>query len=181
MYVVEHKELIPNSLASNLYDYGFGIATGNSYEKPKNIWTNLKWHESLTTNSGLVLCIRPSDQIEKQIEDILLEKQILNLEKEKKISETGISINVWGRGSYITAHPDLNYSKAITIYLNKQWNYNDGGIFHWQNFESKEWNSISPTFNKAVINESGIMHGVSPVQSNFRITLQIFVHKKENL
>ena len=178
MEVIEHRQFLPDSLASDLYDYGFSVATGNAVQNPQKIWTNLKWHDSLVANSGLVLCIRPPKEIKNQIENNLIEKNFLDLEKEKRISQTGINVNVWGRGSYITAHPDLSYSKSITIYLNKNWNYNDGGIFHWQNSNNKEWNSVAPTFNKAVINQSGVMHGISPVQSNFRITLQIFIHKK---
>jgi hypothetical protein len=175
--IKEYVGLIPDELAQKFYDYGFSVAMGNHTEPPRSIWTSLKWHPTLVANSGLVMCIRPTEGLEKELEDILIEKGILDLEKDKRITETASVINVWGRGSFITAHPDGNYSKAITIYLNKEWNHDQGGFFNWQDEVTGKWNVVSPTFNKAVINGGGVLHGISPVQSDFRITLQIFVHK----
>jgi Rps23 Pro-64 3,4-dihydroxylase Tpa1-like proline 4-hydroxylase len=175
--IKEYTELIPDELAQRFYDYGFSVAMGNAPEAPRGIWTSLKWHDSLVINSGLVLCVRPTEQLEKELEDVLIERGILDLTTDRRITETATAINVWGRGSFICSHPDGNYSKAVTVYLNKDWNHDKGGFFHWQDDVSGNWNVIAPTFNKAVVNGGGILHGISPVQSDFRITLQVFVHK----
>jgi Rps23 Pro-64 3,4-dihydroxylase Tpa1-like proline 4-hydroxylase len=62
------------------------------------------------------------------------------------------------------------------VYLNETWQYNDGGMFNWLNPENNEWKNIEPTFNKAVVNDSGYSHGITPVKSSSnRITLQVFL------
>jgi len=172
-----YNDVIPDELAQSFYDYGLSVAMGTYQEPPRTIWTSLKWHKSLVVNSGLVLCVRPPEKMEKELEDILIQNGILDLKTDKRITETAAFINIWGRGSFICAHPDGNYSKAITIYLNKDWDHDKGGFFNWQDEKTGKWNVISPGFNKAVVNGGGILHGISPVQSDFRITLQIFVHK----
>lgn len=175
--IQEISNFLPEDLARRFYQYGHGIAMGGVPQPPQSIWTNLNWHNSLTSNSSLVLCVRPPKDMEQEIEDFLVKEGILDFTQHKKITDTGMAINIWGRGSFITAHPDANYSKAVTVYLNEDWIYNHGGIFHWQSPETQSWYSITPSFNKAVINEGGLLHGITPVQSDFRITIQIFVHK----
>ena len=173
--IKEYSDFLPLDMAEELYSYGINVATNRV--SPRAIWTNLNWHESLIDGSSLVLCIRPTEEMEQRVENLLIEKGILDLSTDKRITQTGINVNVWGRGSFITEHTDHNYSKALTVYLNKDWIYNHGGIFHWKNLETGNWSSVSPYFNKAVVNGGGIPHGISPVQSDYRVTLQIFVHK----
>jgi hypothetical protein len=174
--ITKYDKLISDDLANRLYEYGLSIAKGEEIKEPiRHISTNLAWPSPLRIGSGLVLCIRPTEEMEKEIENILVEKGVLDFTIEKPITTTATTVNIWGRGSLITSHPDTGYSKAITVYLNPNWKYNDGGIFHWKDGDS--WNAIAPTFNTAVLVEEGTPHGVSPVQSDFRITLQIFVHK----
>jgi hypothetical protein len=173
--IQEYSDFLPVEIAEELYNYGVSVA--KHHVIPRALWTNLTWHDSLTDGSSLVLCIRPTEELEKKIEDLLLEKGILDLSTDQRITQTGAAINVWGRGSFITEHTDHNYSKAVTVYLNKDWIFNHGGIFHWKSLETGDWYSVSPHFNKAVVNGGGIPHGISPVQSDYRITLQIFVHK----
>lgn len=173
--IKEYVQLIPDELAEKFYDYGLSVAMGN--QMPRGIWSSLKWHPTLVVNSGLVLCVRPTEEMEQELENVLIERGILDLTTDRRITETATAINVWGRGSFICAHPDGNYSKAVTIYLNKSWSHDEGGFFHWQDEVSNEWNVVAPTFNKAVVNGGGVLHGISPVQADFRITLQVFVHK----
>jgi len=145
--IQEYDNLIPEELAQEFYEYGFSVAMGTQPESPRSIWTSLKWHPSLVVNSGLVLCIRPTEKMEKDLEEILIKRGMLNLETDKRITETASIINVWGRGSFICAHPDGNYSKAITIYLNRDWNHDKGGFFNWQDENTGKWNVVAPTFN----------------------------------
>lgn len=173
--IEEYTDFLPTELAEELYSYGMDVVRGTRI--PRGMWTNLNWHSSLTDGSSLVLCIRPTVELEQKIEDYLIKVGILDLSKDKRITETGAAVNIWGRGSFITSHADANYSKAVTVYLNKDWEYNHGGIFHWQNQQTGLWNSVTPFFNKAVVNGEGIPHGISPVQSDCRVSLQVFIHK----
>lgn len=173
--IQEFSDFLPIELAEGLYSHGLDVISGA--KAPRGIWTNLMWDTSLSEQSGLVLCIRPPESIEEEIESLLIRCGVLNLETDERITKTGTSINVWGHGSFIPSHSDGNYSKAVTVYLNKDWKYNDGGIFHWQSIETKDWYSVTPSFNRAVVNGEGIPHGISPVHTKCRITLQIFIHK----
>ena len=43
----------------------------------------------------------------------------------------GIYYYLWGPGSYIPWHSDEVYSSAFSIYMNENWNYEDGGLFQY--------------------------------------------------
>jgi hypothetical protein len=171
----EYTDFLSAQMSEDLYTYAMDVI--ENLVVPREVGTNLTWPKPLRDGSGLVLCIRPSQELEKSVEDDLIEKGILDLSVEQSITKTGIVLNVWGRGSFLPEHTDKSYSKAVTVFLNKEWTLDHGGVFYWKDVQTGNWNMVSPLFNRAVINGEGIPHGVSPVQSDYRITLQIFVHK----
>lgn len=84
---------------------------------------------------------------------------------------------VWQHNSGINLHDDSHVKFAGTIYLNEDWDLNDGGLFIWKDKVTEELNVISPQRNTLVVNNSLEKHlvtTVSPCAKNFRFTIQIF-------
>lgn len=172
----EFKDFLPEDLAKRYYNFGLGVVSGKSGFN--HVWTNQAWHESIVRDSAVVVCIKLPDEFLEELQSILEEKMIFDKNRDLPLmSSKSAMVYVWSKNSYIPSHSDANYSRAVTVYLNESWEYNDGGMFNWFDPESKEWKNIEPRFNRAVVNDSGYLHGITPVKSsNNRITLQVFLN-----
>lgn len=109
---------------------------------------------------------------------------IYNLIRKKCISivgypPKGFLFYYWTAGSYIPWHTDKNYSFVSTVYLNKDWNVYDGGLFQYID-SKKNVNTITPKYNSWVGQYSGLPHSTTITNSNtpIRRTLQIFFENK---
>ncbi|AMO43037.1 hypothetical protein R1080702_023 [Cyanophage S-RIM32] len=84
--------------------------------------------------------------------------------------------------SGIAIHEDKSHFFGATIYLNKVWYTNAGGIFLYETEETKTtgiMNAIVPQKNLMVVNDKHERHLVTPVSFNvpeFRFTMQIWGH-----
>jgi Rps23 Pro-64 3,4-dihydroxylase Tpa1-like proline 4-hydroxylase len=176
-----YDNFLPENLAEELYNLGNNVMFGKHNEKV-HFWTNYRWDQSIIKDSAAVICIQLPEHFLSIIDDILIKKQLLNEELDVTLTKgSSASINVWTKNSYIPTHKDGTHRKAITIYLTKDWNYNDGGLFNWKDKNIKEWYTVTPLFNRAVLNDDNHTHGTTPVTSDrFRITLQIFINKVKN-
>ena len=173
----EVNNFLPVDLAKQYYNFGLDVVTGKS--GLNHVWTNQAWDKSIIKDSAIVVCIKLPDEFLQELQDILQLKSYFDPTVDQPLtSSKSAMIYVWSKNSYIPVHEDVRYSKAITVYLNNSWEYNDGGMFNWFDEKSQEWKNITPTFNKAVINDSGYLHGITPVKSSSnRITLQIFLNR----
>jgi hypothetical protein len=85
---------------------------------------------------------------------------------------------VWMRGSGISRHNDGKHRFGATIYLNRTWNSDYGGIFMWEPEDSGgDVRVACPTFNTMVLNDNRLIHSVTPVSTiapEHRLTLQIW-------
>ena len=181
--MIQYKSFLPKAFAEKLYSLGTNVLYGTTNEK-FNILTNKSWDENLVLNSAPVICINLDGDRLNMVQSILEEKGIYNQDKDYSLSETGSAmVYLWTKGSYIPVHNDGSYSKAATIYLNKEWSYNDGGMFNWYNKDEEKWNAVLPSFNLCLLNDKLQLHGTSPVTSenNVRITLQIFIELKKDI
>jgi len=171
----EFKDFLPIDLAKKYYNFGLDVVSGRS--GLNSVWTNQAWDKGIVEDSSVVVCIRLPDEFLPQLQSILEDKLIFDKNRDMPlISSRSAMVYVWSKDSYIPVHSDGIYSRAITVYLNETWQYNDGGMFNWLDPEKNEWRNIEPTFNKAVVNDSGYSHGITPVKSsNNRITLQVFL------
>ena len=64
---------------------------------------------------------------------------------------------------------DDNGRYGCTIYLNKEWDINWGGIFIW--YDGEELKALNPTYNMMVLNthnEDLMVTTVSPFSDDFR-------------
>jgi hypothetical protein len=83
---------------------------------------------------------------------------------------------VWMTGAGISRHDDGDYRFGATIYLNRAWRSEDGGVFMWADDGE---HALCPRFNTMVINDQRQPHWVTPVSpaaAEPRLTLQIWGH-----
>lgn len=172
----EFKDFLPIDLAQKYYNFGLDVVHGRS--GLNSVWTNQAWDKGIVRDSSVVVCIKLPDIFLQELQDILESKLIFDSKKDiSLISSKSAMVYVWSKDSYIPVHTDATYSKAVTVYLNENWEYNDGGMFNWFDPNTQEWKNIEPRFNRAVVNDSGYSHGITPVKSsNNRITLQVFIN-----
>jgi Rps23 Pro-64 3,4-dihydroxylase Tpa1-like proline 4-hydroxylase len=83
----------------------------------------------------------------------------------------------WESGCYIPWHSDSKYSAGMTIYLNDDWDYKNGGLFLYK--ENDTIKTIIPKKNKGVLQVGGIPHSTTIVSNHSkpRKTIQIFFDK----
>jgi hypothetical protein len=178
--MIKYNNTLRVSLAKELYEFAQNIISGQ-YQEPVKTWTNYAWSDSIIGKNSSVFCISIPDRYLKEIEDTLISRGILNTETDKLITETrSAMIYVWMPGSYIPYHSDAKYSKAVTVYLNEEWGFNDGGFFTWREPNDEDWVCVIPHFNLGIVNAFGLEHGTTPVTSDkLRVTVQIFLKKKD--
>lgn len=146
---------------------------GLSHKKELSIWglSNLKWPAGLNSSSmGNVLLSMVNNELKYFIlEDI---SHILPSYKNVEVLQY-----IWDRNSSISLHNDLCYKFGATIYLNKEWDINDGGLFVWVDSQSNSLRVNKPEYNTMVLNDQGEDHLVtivSPFVRQPRYTIQIF-------
>ena len=87
----------------------------------------------------------------------------------------GVKLYFWIPGSYIPWHNDGIYTAGLTIYLNKFWKVEYGGLFQFTN-TSNVVETIVPSGNVGVYQEGGVPHSTTVVAKHapVRRTLQVF-------
>lgn len=178
-------KIIDNAISENLCDevYKFAIDTINgknirNKELYTGVWTNYSWPDHVRNNGPMVLGMLLPEFLQKQLEEELIKLGIYNLESDIPFDSYSASmIHVWPPGSYIGKHKDEQ--KTYTIYVNRDWEESDGGLFKWYK-TGIDWETIVPKFNTLVYNEGGIPHYTTPVlnKNKFRVSLQGFIFNK---
>lgn len=143
-----------------------------------NAWgiSNLAWEKGLITNSsiGSVYTSLPNEQIE------YLVKKFRGLPDIPNFTQLVANYYAWLPGSGIGLHNDNGRRFAATVYLNKNWHLNDGGIFLWEDKNTGKLEALQPSFNTVIINDSNEMHLVTPISAHVnvpRLTIQIFAYE----
>jgi len=92
-----------------------------------------------------------------------------------------IQLYCWLPNSAISIHDDRDYKFGATLYLNRDWNANWGGIFLWQendyDIENGLFSGFTPSYNTIVINDSKQKHMITPISpkcDESRLTIQIW-------
>ena len=136
----------------------------------KPIWkSNINWGENIVKGSSLVLAY----EIKKE-ELNYIKSKFVELDDKFKDKEIVGHFYIWTRGSNIPMHNDSNYEYGCTIYLNKHWEIDWGGLYIWK--EENKLNVEKPEFNKLIINKGNTKHGTTLLNYNIpeeRLTLQI--------
>ena len=177
--MIKYENVLSSDNASAFQKLAHEVISGK-YHGSIRTWTNYAWSENIIGKNSTVFCMSIPDEYIAEIQDTLIKRGILDVENDQLLTESKSAlIYVWMPGSYIPYHSDAKYSKAVTIYLNENWEFNDGGLFLWRNTGDKDWTAVVPTFNLGIVNAFGLEHGTTPVTSDkLRITVQIFLNKK---
>jgi len=142
----------------------------------ENIWrSNLGWQNDIISPNGVVL-IRPLNDNQKK--ELLQSLKMHDLVPAEKQIELDAQAYMWHNLSFIPWHNDKDsYDDirfAATLYLNKDWDDNWGGLFLYK----KEGQILAeaPKYNKLVFNDQNYEHATSMLTSNapFRFTVQLF-------
>jgi len=142
--------------------------------KSERIWGSslINWHKTIlqnVTGSCLVTDIKNEelmDKLEEELNPILPYSEKIHFQ-----------YYIWQKNSAISAHTDESYKFGATIYLNKEWDINYGGLFIWEEKRTKKLNAVVPKFNQLVLNGTGELHLVTPIGFNVptdRYTIQIW-------
>jgi len=91
---------------------------------------------------------------------------------------TSINVCLYSKGAGLAIHNDAGWKWAATIYLNRTWNKNFGGVFLYSdNIENDVWSAVFPKFNSMIVNDNSEPHMVTPVSmkaDSYRAILQIW-------
>jgi Rps23 Pro-64 3,4-dihydroxylase Tpa1-like proline 4-hydroxylase len=115
----------------------------------------------------LIHVLSPDNKLHQKISDYVKTKCQLDTLKT-------IQYYYWTPGSHIPWHNDGNYNGGITVYLNKAWDEDWGGIFLYK--DGDMINGFYPKSNRCIMQCGGIPHSVAPTSKNsdVRLTIQIF-------
>ena len=168
---------LSESLCDELYNFGMSYYSGSTiseYGYPNQVLTttNMSWAKNIIDNSTITIIYMVPRELCKMIADELVDLNIID-----KKDEVSASVYLWTPGAYIAPHNDGNPGdnvKAITIYLNKEWDIRYGGTFHYK--DQDEWKSITPRRGLLVYNNNFDWHYTTPVLGdNLRVSLQMFL------
>jgi hypothetical protein len=142
-----YNNVLDEHLIKNIMDYFRSILR-------EGVWgSNIGWDQNLgLISSNTLTHIISNKFLEKKIKSSIEKALNVNFEKEKLTFVP--SIYVWCGGSYITWHQDNFYNYNGTIYLNEEWDSNNGGIFLYKDNQTKEIIGIEPCYNSMVVNSA---------------------------
>lgn len=154
------------------------LATKNAIDLlDKDVWKNNRdtWDKSLLAgHSGKVLITKVDPEVRAAVlEDIQMELPYSN--------DLTMNYHVGLAESGIAMHGDDEHRFGATIYLNKVWHHDFGGIFLWceDSDHLENLKGFVPEYRSLVINqdhENHMVTRVSPGLSEIRLTIQIFGH-----
>lgn len=172
-----YKNLLDESFADKLYNYANDVMYGTNTEITR-VSSNWAWPTDARDDSTSVFVIEMNKDDLQRFEDTLTQSGIFDPDMHMPVNVA--NLYVWTKDSYIPRHTDNHFGKAVTVYLNRVWEYDDGGMFMWA--DNGEWKTILPTFNLCTVNAGGIEHGTTPVKTlkQFRITIQCFIYNKNS-
>ncbi len=130
------------------------------------IWATNIYKDSIIGNVSQTTV---SDHVHNMIEPVIRSRVKLPYER------LAILHCVWHPLSGLNIHNDLRYKFGATIYLNKEWDINWGGLFVYQ--KKDHYVALPPEYNTCVVNTDKTMHMVtqiSPLIRYHRQTIQIW-------
>jgi Rps23 Pro-64 3,4-dihydroxylase Tpa1-like proline 4-hydroxylase len=143
--IKKHDNILNKKLIKNIIDYLEIILKDN-------VWSSsIGWDQNLCLTSSNILTHRISDKfLYEEIKNNIEKALKINFEKENL--DFICFLYIWSGGSYITWHSDSSYPYNGTIYLNEEWNSNDGGIFLYKDNPTNEIIGIEPIYNSMITN-----------------------------
>lgn len=171
-------EVINNIFSKQVFDiienHNNSVYDGDSLKSSHDFW-----NQSIIEYSKKVLVYQLQ---ENTYEYNLIKNEIIKYNINKSLK--GILYYYWQPGSYIPWHNDgVSFTNALTIYLNKEWEYTHGGLFQYE--IDKEIKTIVPEMNMGVLQHGKINHSTTITKQDtpIRKSIQIFFEdfKKKTL
>jgi hypothetical protein len=170
--IVKYEDILNNELLLKVDE----LVEKLMNDKNSNFTTStLLWQKELIGSSTPVLRYVLSHN-EREVYNLLKNE----IESKIPYKIESIMIYLWPNLSHITWHNDGVYTAGLTIYLNKFWDKNWGGLFLYE--EIDEIKAIAPKRNLGVLQIGGVEHATTTVNygADFRITLQMFFNNKRS-
>ena len=140
-----------------------------------NVWrSNLGWQQEIVAPSGVV-CGEVSLRSNRNLDRC--DAQTRTGQSHQSI-EIDAQAYVWHRLSYIPWHSDKDSDDevrfAASLYLNKEWNDDWGGLFLYK--KDGEIRAEAPQYDKLVFNDNNFPHATSmlSVDAPYRHSVQLF-------
>ena len=112
------------------------------------------WNPAFTKDNDNVECFtqKPTDNELWLLRDDIYHNKDNPLYQNKIVRNMDCAIQKYPQGAVLNAHKDRCVG-SITVFLNKEWNKDDGGMFHWVD-DDAEGNGycVLPKYNCAIIN-----------------------------
>jgi Rps23 Pro-64 3,4-dihydroxylase Tpa1-like proline 4-hydroxylase len=136
------------------------------------------WRQEVIGLSGPIYIADMSGELKEKIH-----KHMATLAPDWSLENFDIiaSYNTGGRYSFIPWHDDGNHAFSVTVYLNQVWDRDWAGYFMYERNGSEDIAAILPSFNRAVLFRTPLLHSVSMpnVNAPLRCTLQVFFKEKK--
>ena len=166
-------KLYQNVISNTLREKCVDEIRNNSQKK---VWesSSLIWNRNIRNNiSGSCIICEVSEVLTAELSNSIIKY----LPKHEKIA---FQFCIWQADAGVSLHDDGEYRFGATIYLNKHWNIDWGGIFLWydtkQDFHSGNVKGFVPRDKTMILNDEKQLHLVTPVSASspdFRMTIQI--------
>lgn len=134
-------------------------------------WTSLSWSEELVKDSAIIFIMDFPDLNE------YISNKLCEIDDYLKNAQLNIQMCVWGAGSKINFHSDDHKKFAATIYLNKEWDLVDGGLFQYIDKNTNQLITHPPFYNSCIINTHHEPHQVTQIGyyvNKLRFTVQVW-------
>ena len=167
MAIKIYKNVLPEDAIQELNKY----LDNNVY---RNIWRqSVYWQKNLKANNPTALTI---SDLPVFIAAPIIER-FQKLDKKYRKFKCHCMYYIWPPMSHIGWHNDEKWVAGASIYLNKTWDKNDGGLFLYREKDQNKF--IVPEYNMCVVNENHTDHAVSALASHgpHRLSVQIFCEK----
>ena len=167
MTVSIYEDFFEKSVLNDIVNHSDWVLRARS----RMMFTSMTWGQDVIHDSPPVL-IHPlpsNDRLRAVIADAITAKV------KYTPSENNILFYYWPVNSYIPWHTDVNGVGGMTVYLNKQWSRDNGGLFLYE--DQGKINGIVPKQNLCVLQTGRTMHSTTPVlpRGKLRCTLQVWL------
>lgn len=171
--IIQHENILTDELLDKTDNLIQKLMTDKNVEFTSS---TLLWQKELLGTSTPVLryVLGPNEkeiynELKKEIEDKVPYKV------------ESIMVYLWPNLGYITWHNDGVYNAGLTIYMNKFWDKNWGGLFLYE--EDDEIKGIVPKRNLGVLQVGGVNHATTTINygAEYRVTLQMFFNKNRKV
>ena len=133
--------------------------------------SNFHWSPGIVAASQPVLVRDYPDRLADMIRKKLIQRGIIDT------MECSVMNYAWTRLSYIPWHNDEHRKDAVTVFPNREWDRNMGGLFLYETEPDGTIQAMVPRFNCALRNSGHILHATTPVYLEApepRFTIQLF-------